>query len=170
MWEAFKDAIFFCIQFFYNFVSDWGLAIIIVTLILRLIMFPSCKSRLSHRTRCNNFSHACGRYKKSMQMTNSDRLRNFRRSMQRLDLTPLQAAFLYWFRCLSLLRFFKFYRKWAEEQRAWFTPSIVFFLLLLIRRVQYLVKGSAVYPLWHSSFTVRLLYLPSFGTSATRNK
>ena len=40
MWEACKDAVFYCIQFFYNFVADWGLAIIIVTLILRLILFP----------------------------------------------------------------------------------------------------------------------------------
>ena len=40
MWDAFKDAIFICIEFFYNFVHDWGLAIVIVTLIFRLILFP----------------------------------------------------------------------------------------------------------------------------------
>lgn len=41
MWDAFKDAIFICIEFFYNFVHDWGLAIVIVTLIFRLDLVPA---------------------------------------------------------------------------------------------------------------------------------
>lgn len=40
MWEIFKDAIFYIIQFFYNFCGDWGLAIIIVTLIFRAVITP----------------------------------------------------------------------------------------------------------------------------------
>ena len=55
MWEAFKDAIFFCIQFFYNFVSDWGLAIIIVTLILRFIMFPFMQKQIKSSYKMQQF-------------------------------------------------------------------------------------------------------------------
>ena len=40
MWDAFKDWIFSCIQFFFNFCGDWGLAIIIITIIFRLIVSP----------------------------------------------------------------------------------------------------------------------------------
>lgn len=40
MWDAFKDWIFSCIQFFSNFVGDWGLAIIIITVIFRLVVAP----------------------------------------------------------------------------------------------------------------------------------
>lgn len=40
MWEAIKDWIFNCIQFFQGIVGDWGLAIIIITVIFRLIVAP----------------------------------------------------------------------------------------------------------------------------------
>ena len=40
MWDAFKDWIFSCIQFFFSFVGDWGLAIIIITIIFRAIVAP----------------------------------------------------------------------------------------------------------------------------------
>ncbi len=40
MWDAFKDWIFNCIQFFGDFVGDWGLAIIIITIIFRAIVAP----------------------------------------------------------------------------------------------------------------------------------
>ena len=40
MWDAFKNWIFDVIQFFYNFCGDWGLAIIIVTVIFRLLISP----------------------------------------------------------------------------------------------------------------------------------
>lgn len=40
MWDAFKDIIFQIIQFFYNFCGDWGLSIIIVTVIFRLLISP----------------------------------------------------------------------------------------------------------------------------------
>ena len=40
MWDIFKDWIFDIIQFFYNFCHDWGLAIIIVTVIFRVLISP----------------------------------------------------------------------------------------------------------------------------------
>lgn len=40
MWDAFKDWIYDCIHFFYNFLGDWGLAIIVITVIFRLIVAP----------------------------------------------------------------------------------------------------------------------------------
>ena len=40
MWDAFKNWIFDCIAFFANFVGDWGLAIIIITIIFRLLVAP----------------------------------------------------------------------------------------------------------------------------------
>lgn len=40
MWEAFMNWIFDVIQFFYNFCGDWGMAIIIVTIIFRIIVAP----------------------------------------------------------------------------------------------------------------------------------
>ena len=40
MWDVFKDWIFDVIQFFYNFCGDWGLAIIIITIIFRILVAP----------------------------------------------------------------------------------------------------------------------------------
>ncbi|MGI6045791.1 MAG: YidC/Oxa1 family membrane protein insertase [Eggerthellaceae bacterium] len=40
MWEAFKDLIFQIIQFFYGFCGDWGLAIVVVTIIFRVAIGP----------------------------------------------------------------------------------------------------------------------------------
>lgn len=40
MWEYFKDLIFSIIEFFYNVCGDWGLAIIIVTVIFRVLISP----------------------------------------------------------------------------------------------------------------------------------
>lgn len=40
MWDAFMDLIFNIIHFFYNFCGDWGLAIIIVTVIFRVLISP----------------------------------------------------------------------------------------------------------------------------------
>lgn len=39
-WDIFKDGIFILIGWIHNFVGDWGLAIIITTLIFRAIMLP----------------------------------------------------------------------------------------------------------------------------------
>ncbi len=50
MWEVFKDWIFYVIQFFYNFSGDWGVAIIIVTLIFRLLVAP-----LMHKSARSNY-------------------------------------------------------------------------------------------------------------------
>ena len=40
MWDVFKDWIFQIIQFFYDFCGDWGMAIIIVTIIFRILVAP----------------------------------------------------------------------------------------------------------------------------------
>jgi YidC/Oxa1 family membrane protein insertase len=56
MWEAFKDAIFMCIEFFYNFVHDWGLAIVIVTLIFRIILFPLMQKQVRSSYTMQKFS------------------------------------------------------------------------------------------------------------------
>lgn len=40
MWDVCLDAIFICIQFFYKMCLDWGLAILIITLIFRIIITP----------------------------------------------------------------------------------------------------------------------------------
>ncbi|MBR5259342.1 MAG: YidC/Oxa1 family membrane protein insertase [Eggerthellaceae bacterium] len=50
MWEVIKDFIFECIEFFFNFCGDWGLAIIIVTVIFRLIMAP-----IMHKSAKSNY-------------------------------------------------------------------------------------------------------------------
>lgn len=40
MWEAILQGIFWIINFFYNLVGDWGLSIIIITIIFRIIVSP----------------------------------------------------------------------------------------------------------------------------------
>lgn len=40
MWEVILDAIFQCIKFFYDFCLDWGVAILIITVIFRLLITP----------------------------------------------------------------------------------------------------------------------------------
>ncbi len=49
MWDVFKDWIFDVIQFFHGICGDWGLAIIIVTVIFRLILAPL----MHHQARSN---------------------------------------------------------------------------------------------------------------------
>lgn len=55
MWDVFKDAIFYCIEFFYNFLYDWGLAIIVVTLIFRLCLFPLMQKQIKSSYRMQQF-------------------------------------------------------------------------------------------------------------------
>lgn len=50
MWEVFKDWIFQIINFFHGMVGDWGLAIIIITVIFRIIVAP-----LMHKQAKSNF-------------------------------------------------------------------------------------------------------------------
>ena len=45
MWEVFKDWIFDIIQFFFNICDDWGLSIIIITLLFRLLLTPLMHSQ-----------------------------------------------------------------------------------------------------------------------------
>lgn len=50
MWDVFKDWIFDIINFFYGLVGDWGLAIIIITVIFRIIVSP-----LMHKQAKSNY-------------------------------------------------------------------------------------------------------------------
>lgn len=51
MWDVFKNWIFDVIQFFYNICGDWGMAIIIITVIFRLILSP-----LMHKQTKSNYA------------------------------------------------------------------------------------------------------------------
>lgn len=46
MWAAFKDLVFLCIQGVYGFVNDWGMAILIVTIIFRIIITPLMQKQI----------------------------------------------------------------------------------------------------------------------------
>lgn len=46
MWAAFKDLVFLCIQGVYGFVGDWGMAILLVTIIFRVIITPLTRSQI----------------------------------------------------------------------------------------------------------------------------
>lgn len=50
MWEMIKDWIFEVVQFFANWCGDWGLAIIIITVIFRVVMAP-----IMHKQAKSNF-------------------------------------------------------------------------------------------------------------------
>jgi len=39
-WEIFKDAIFAVINWFYGYTGDWGMAIILITILFRILIFP----------------------------------------------------------------------------------------------------------------------------------
>jgi YidC/Oxa1 family membrane protein insertase len=39
-WEVFKDAIFWLIQWFHSWCGDWGLAIVLITIVFRLVIYP----------------------------------------------------------------------------------------------------------------------------------
>lgn len=46
MWDAFKNFIFWGIQSCYNFIGDWGMAIIIVTIIFRILLIPLMRGQI----------------------------------------------------------------------------------------------------------------------------
>lgn len=46
MWDAFKDFIFWCIQGCYGFFGDWGMAILVVTIIFRLLISPLMQKQI----------------------------------------------------------------------------------------------------------------------------
>ena len=54
MWDVFKDWIFDIIHFFYDFCGDWGLAIIIVTVIFRILISSTLTISLACRKRCRS--------------------------------------------------------------------------------------------------------------------
>ena len=40
MWDAFLHGIFIVIDWFYGFAGDWGLAIILITILFRILIYP----------------------------------------------------------------------------------------------------------------------------------
>ncbi|MBQ9020623.1 MAG: YidC/Oxa1 family membrane protein insertase [Eggerthellaceae bacterium] len=46
MWDAFKDFIFWGIQAVYGFVGDWGMAIILVTILFRVLLIPLMRGQI----------------------------------------------------------------------------------------------------------------------------
>jgi YidC/Oxa1 family membrane protein insertase len=40
VWQAFLDAIFVVLEWFYGFAHDWGLAIILITILFRILIYP----------------------------------------------------------------------------------------------------------------------------------
>lgn len=56
MWEAFKDGLFYFTEFFYNFCLDWGLAIILGTIVFRLLLFPLVQKQTRATYQMQKFS------------------------------------------------------------------------------------------------------------------
>ena len=47
MWEALKDLTFQIIHFFYNIFGDWGMSIIVITVIFRVLLAPLMKKQIT---------------------------------------------------------------------------------------------------------------------------
>ena len=56
MWDAFKDLIFWGMDVCHNMVGDWGLAIILATLIFRLALAPLMQKQIKSSYKMNKFS------------------------------------------------------------------------------------------------------------------
>lgn len=46
MWQAFLNVIFWLIKSCYNIVGDWGMAIIVITIVFRLLIWPLMQSQI----------------------------------------------------------------------------------------------------------------------------
>ena len=60
MWDAFKDFIFWGMDMCHNLVMDWGLAIIIATLIFRFLLAPLMQKQIKSSYKMNKFSQSKG--------------------------------------------------------------------------------------------------------------
>ena len=56
MWDAFKDFIFWGMDMCHNLVMDWGVAIIIATLIFRLLLMPLMQKQIKSSYKMNKFT------------------------------------------------------------------------------------------------------------------
>ena len=56
MWDVFKDFIFWGMDACHGFLSDWGLAIIVATLIFRLLLAPLMQKQIKSSYKMNKFS------------------------------------------------------------------------------------------------------------------
>ncbi|MDO4399720.1 MAG: YidC/Oxa1 family membrane protein insertase [Coriobacteriia bacterium] len=56
MWDVFKDFIFWGMDACYRFIGDWGLAIIVATLIFRFLLMPLMQKQIKSSYKMNKFS------------------------------------------------------------------------------------------------------------------
>ena len=56
LWDWFKDAIFWGMNVCHNMVGDWGLAIILATLVFRFALFPLMQKQIKSSYKMNKFS------------------------------------------------------------------------------------------------------------------
>ena len=56
LWDWFKDFIFWGMDACYHFIGDWGLAIIVATLIFRLLLAPLMQKQIKSSYKMNKFS------------------------------------------------------------------------------------------------------------------
>jgi YidC/Oxa1 family membrane protein insertase len=56
LWDMFKDFIFWGMDACHNLVGDWGLAIILATLIFRLVLMPLMQKQIKSSYKMNKFS------------------------------------------------------------------------------------------------------------------
>ena len=123
MWDAFKDLIFQIIQFFYDFCGDWGLAIIIVTVIFRVLISP-----LMHKQTKSSFQmQKVQPLMKEIQTKYADDPQRQQEEMQKLyaevKFNPLAG-------CLPMLLqmpIFMAFPRWVPVPRAPRTSSITWF-------------------------------------------
>ena len=57
MWDAFKNWIFDCIAFFAGFLGDWGLAILIITVIFRVLVAPIMHKQIKSSFQMQKLHH-----------------------------------------------------------------------------------------------------------------
>ena len=55
MWESFQYGIFLVIDWFYGFTHDWGLAIILITILFRIIVYPITRKQFQSTYKMQKF-------------------------------------------------------------------------------------------------------------------
>lgn len=108
MWGWFTDFLYQILKVIAGFVGDWGLAIIVLTFIIRLILTPlTLKS-----TKSSAHMQALQPKLKAIQERYADNPQRMNEEMQRFysenKFNPLGAACHFYFRCRSFLRSFQF--------------------------------------------------------------
>ena len=66
MWDGILNGCASVLYELAKLVGDWGLAIIIVTLIIRLLLFPLQGSSSSRVSKCNRYNQECRKFRRYM--------------------------------------------------------------------------------------------------------